>query len=56
MTPWAEFHAIPADAWARADRRMAVIDCWRLVPADLAQVADVVYLGRGAAQAAPSIS
>jgi hypothetical protein len=50
MTPWPEFHAIPAGAFARTGGRLAVVDCWRTIPADVAAVADLVYLGVGASQ------
>jgi len=54
MTPWPEFRAVPADAFARSTR-MAVIDCWRLLSREeIGVVADVVYLGHGAAQPAPT--
>jgi UDPglucose 6-dehydrogenase len=55
MTPWPAFRAIPAEAFARAGRPLPVIDCWRILPAEeLGSVADLVYLGRGAAQGAPT--
>jgi UDPglucose 6-dehydrogenase len=54
MTPWPEFRTIPASAFSRAADRLAVIDCWRMVPAGIAAVADVVYLGQGATLAAPT--
>ena len=49
MTPWSEFKSIGADVFARPERRMTVIDCWRILPDDIAAVADVVHLGRAAA-------
>ena len=47
--------AAPANAFTRATpqtfaqggKRRIVIDCWRLLPDAVADVADVVYLGRG---------
>jgi UDPglucose 6-dehydrogenase len=55
MTPWPAFRAIPAEAFARRGRRLPVIDCWRVLPADeLGATVDLVYLGRGAAQEAPT--
>jgi hypothetical protein len=51
MTPWPEFGRIPIDAYGRQPRRLTVIDCWRVTPAAVARVADVVYLGQGAATA-----
>jgi UDPglucose 6-dehydrogenase len=53
MTPWPEFGRIPIDAYRRSTGRLTVIDCWRMTPRDVASVADVVYLGQGAATSAP---
>jgi UDPglucose 6-dehydrogenase len=54
MTPWPEFRAVPAEAFTRSPR-LTVIDCWRLLSREeIGAVADVVYLGRGAAQPAPA--
>jgi UDPglucose 6-dehydrogenase len=50
MTPWPEFRSVPLAAFARPVTRLPVIDCWRMVPAEVASVADVVYLGQAAAQ------
>jgi UDPglucose 6-dehydrogenase len=48
MTPWPEFRAIPAEAFARSPR-LTVIDCWRLLAREeVGPVADLVHLGRGA--------
>ena len=48
MTPWPEFRAIPAHAFARTPR-LSVIDCWRLLSQEeIGPVADLVHLGRGA--------
>ena len=48
MTPWPEFRAIPAQAFARPPR-LTVIDCWRLLSQEeIGPVADLVHLGRGA--------
>jgi UDPglucose 6-dehydrogenase len=45
-TPWQEFASIPAAVWAREEPRRVVIDCWRLLPADLdAQGTRYVALG-----------
>ena len=52
MTPWPEFRAIPVDAFHKRPR-LAVIDCWRLLSREeIGAVADVVYLGQGAARPA----
>jgi UDPglucose 6-dehydrogenase len=48
-TPWPEFGRIPIDAYRRQGARLTVIDCWRMTPASIGEVADVVYLGQGAA-------
>jgi UDPglucose 6-dehydrogenase len=47
-TAWAEFKQIPASAFARKDGRMAVLDCWRLLPTELQSVANFHYMGFGA--------
>ena len=48
MTPWPEFRAVPAEAFARSPR-MTVIDCWRLLSRqEISAFADIVYLGLGA--------
>jgi len=53
MTPWPEFARIPIDAYRRSTGRLTVIDCWRMTPVAVASVADVVYLGQGAATGTP---
>ena len=50
VTPWEEFSAISAAAFSRPNGRLTVIDCWRVVPAEVAGVADVVHLGRNASR------
>jgi UDPglucose 6-dehydrogenase len=51
MTPWPEFRSIPTDAFTRIPR-LTVIDCWRLfAPEEVGTIADLVYLGQGAAVA-----
>jgi len=48
MTPWAEFRAIPVEAFSRSPR-LTVIDCWRLLSQEeIRPVAHLVHLGRGA--------
>jgi len=47
-TAWAEFKQIPASAFARKEGRIAVLDCWRLLPTELQSVADLHYMGIGA--------
>jgi hypothetical protein len=49
MTPWPEFGRIPIEAYHRSTSRLTVIDCWRVTPHAVAAVADVVFLGQGAA-------
>jgi UDPglucose 6-dehydrogenase len=47
-TPWPEYKQIPATAFARAGRRLQVLDCWRMLDRKaLAGVADIHYLGIG---------
>jgi UDPglucose 6-dehydrogenase len=53
MTPWPEFARIPIDAYRRSTGRLTVIDCWRMTPQSVGAVADVVYLGQGAATGTP---
>jgi UDPglucose 6-dehydrogenase len=48
MTPWPDFSRIPADAYRRQGTRLSVLDCWRMTPESIREVADVVYLGQGA--------
>lgn len=47
MTPWPAFRTVAAAAFERTGRRMTVIDCWRILPADVRDVADVIYIGQG---------
>ena len=47
MTPWPEFTSIPAEAFARKAKAMTVIDCWRLLPAEVGALANVVFVGHG---------
>ncbi len=55
MTPWPEFRAIPADAFARTPR-LTVLDCWRLLSREeIGAVADLVYLGHGPVQPVASV-
>jgi UDPglucose 6-dehydrogenase len=51
MTPWPEFGHIDEAAFARPGKRLTVIDCWRVLPAAISLVADVVYPGQGATEA-----
>jgi UDPglucose 6-dehydrogenase len=48
MTPWPDFGRIPIDAYRRQGTRLPVLDCWRMTPESIREVADVVYLGQGA--------
>lgn len=45
-TPSAEFARLPASSFAAQGKRRIVLDCWRILPAEVADAADVVYLGR----------
>jgi UDPglucose 6-dehydrogenase len=55
MTPWPEFRAVPADAFARSPR-LNVIDCWRVLSREeVGAVADLVYLGTGVAEPVPTV-
>lgn len=47
-TAWPEFKDIPSSAFTRSENRVAILDCWRLLPrAELASVVDIHYLGLG---------
>jgi len=46
MTPWDEFRLVPASAFSRPSGRVTVIDCWRILPDEVAAMADVVHLGQ----------
>jgi hypothetical protein len=55
-TPWPQFKEIPVAAFARAGRRLQVLDCWRMLDRKaLAGVADIHYLGIGGAETASRI-
>lgn len=56
MTPWSEFKDLSVSAFARPDGRITVIDCWRVLEANvIGQVADLVYLGQGTAALAATV-
>src|SRR5688572_31938026 len=45
-TPWKQFGEIPASAFARAQGRLQVLDCWRVLSREkIGAVADIHYLG-----------
>lgn len=46
-SPAPEFSRLPASAFAAQGKRRVVLDCWRILPAEVADLADVVHLGRG---------
>jgi UDPglucose 6-dehydrogenase len=47
-TPWGQFRELSALKLTRPNRRIPVLDCWRILPKDLLSAnADVVYLGHG---------
>ena len=45
-SPAKEFASLPASAFTAQGKRRIVLDCWRILPADTADVADIVHLGR----------
>lgn len=45
-TPWDSFRDLPPSVFRRADRRLPVIDCWRLLPPELTEAVDTLYLGQ----------
>ena len=51
-TPAAEFAALSPDAFTADGRRRIVVDCWRILPASIGEVADIVHVGRGPAEGA----
>jgi UDPglucose 6-dehydrogenase len=44
-TPWPEFADMPVERVAERPRRPVVIDCWRLLPDDMADAVELVRLG-----------
>jgi len=45
-TPWKQFSEIPASAFARAQGRLQILDCWRILCREtIGAVADIHYLG-----------
>ena len=50
-TPWPQFAQLPPGAFARAGRRLQVLDCWRMLDRErIGAVADLHYLGIGGAE------
>jgi UDPglucose 6-dehydrogenase len=49
-TPAAEFTELAPSAFTQGGTRRIVLDCWRALSADIAEIADVVQLGRAAAE------
>jgi UDPglucose 6-dehydrogenase len=45
-TPWPAFKHIPLEVFRRSNGPMFVIDCWRMLPANFADVVDLIYLGK----------
>ena len=50
--PSAEYRLLPASAFAIGPRRI-VVDCWRVLPPDFADITDIVHLGRGVTPVSP---
>lgn len=46
-TAWPEFRDLAPTAYVRSGGRMAVLDCWRILPSAVAEVADLIHLGHG---------
>ncbi len=46
-TPDLDFAGLGAAAFTQGGRRRVVLDCWRVLSPAVAEVADVMYLGRG---------
>jgi predicted dinucleotide-binding enzyme len=45
-TPWPAYSHLPRNALRRDGRRLRIIDCWRILPGDLSDVAEILYLGK----------
>jgi UDPglucose 6-dehydrogenase len=45
-TPWPAFKDIPRAALERAYGRLTIVDCWRMLPPEFAEVADLLYIGK----------
>lgn len=48
VNPIPALRSMPVEAFVGGSNRKIVIDCWRILPSEIADVADVVLLGRGA--------
>lgn len=54
-TPWPEFSQISISALQRSGKRLAIIDCWRLLdPAKYSEVVDLIYPGKSPARVIPT--
>jgi UDPglucose 6-dehydrogenase len=45
-TPWPSYRNLPVQALRRLERPLPVIDCWRILPAELAPLVELLHLGR----------
>ncbi len=54
-TPSQSYARLSPAVFAQRGRRRTVVDCWRILPVAVAEVADVLHLGRAATGAAPCV-
>jgi len=55
-TPWPQFAQLQVGAFARAGRRLQLLDCWRMLDRErIGAVADIHYLGIGGTEPASRI-
>lgn len=52
-TAWPDYARLEAGVFAKGARK-TVIDCWRMLPAEVGGVCDIVYLGTGGGGAVPA--
>jgi UDPglucose 6-dehydrogenase len=53
-TPSSEYANISKDLFCGDGRRRTILDCWRILPPEISNVADVMHLGKCTADNAPS--
>ena len=55
-TPWAEFRALSPSDLKSSERRVLIVDCWRLLPEAFNGAAECLRLGAGSSEQRPRIS
>jgi UDPglucose 6-dehydrogenase len=54
-TPWAEFQELPLPAFQRTSGHLTVLDCWRVLPAQVAgAIGHYLTLGKGGERNSPA--